>query len=415
MIEMNDGARLRIWTSGSVIPQRLPLVMVHGGPGVPDYLGPVAGIIDDLCLVHRYDQRGTGGSRWEGEHTIGRHVQDLASLLDGWGHDRVVLMGHSFGTDMASYFLLAHPERVAGLIQLAGPFLYSWRDADLAAQRVRRSGDQQARLGELDAIESRTDAEEIEYLALSWFTDHADVTKAWDWALAAARTLRPINYPMNAQLNAAKKADPLESRVDELRELLPPGAVIVGGAGDTRPADALRHLGARLNCEVIIIPDAGHEPWLEAPDQFGAVLRAAVRRQTLRLGSEAAVRFEQAVTAGIAAEVAFALEDVQLGARPGAGQLPRGVRRDAQVDPAMDEHAGDRGQPASLPDQHTVLQPRSGSWSRRQGPAARRAPGTARHRPATACSPTSDRSAATPRCPGAHATAPCPRSDGRWC
>ena len=200
-------------------------------------------------------------------------------MLDVWGHDRVVLMGHSFGTNMASYFLLAHPERVAGLIHLAGPFLYPWRDADLAAQRVRRSDQQQARLDELDAIASRTDAEEIEYLALSWFTDHADRARAWDWALAAARTLRPINYAMNTQLNAAKKTDPLESRVDELRELLPPGAVIIGGAGDTRPADALRRLGASLNCEVIIIPNAGHDPWLEAPDQFGAALRAAVKRQ----------------------------------------------------------------------------------------------------------------------------------------
>jgi pimeloyl-ACP methyl ester carboxylesterase len=284
MIEMDDGARLCTWTAGPVVPQGLPLVMVHGGPGIPDYLAPVARIVDDLCLVHRYDQRGTGGSGWEGEHTIARHVQDLASLIDAWGHDRVVLMGHSFGTSMASYFLLAHPGRVAGLIQCAGPFLGPWREADLAEQRARRSDAQQARLEELDAIASRTDAEEIEYLTLSWFTDHADRARAWDWAMAAARTLRPVNYVMNAQLNAAKKTDPLESRVDELRALLPPGAVIIGGAGDTRPAGALRGLAGRLGCEVIIIPDAGHHPWLEAPGQFAAALRAAAGRLTQTAG-----------------------------------------------------------------------------------------------------------------------------------
>jgi pimeloyl-ACP methyl ester carboxylesterase len=282
MIDSDDGARLRTWTAGSVIPQRFPLVMVHGGPGVPDYLAPVAGIVDDVCLVHRYDQRGTGGSPWQGEHTIARHVHDLALLLDAWAHDRVVLVGHSFGANMASYFLLAHPERVAGLIQIAGPFLDPWREADRAAQRARRTDEQQTRLDELDAMQSRTDAEEIEYLTLSWFTDHADRTRAWDWALASARTLRPVNYAMNSQLNAAKKADPLESHMDELREHLPPDAVIIGGAGDTRPADALRRLGTRLNCEVIIIPNAGHKPWLEAPDQFAAALRAAVQRQTRR-------------------------------------------------------------------------------------------------------------------------------------
>ncbi|MEU8319679.1 alpha/beta hydrolase [Nonomuraea sp. NPDC048881] len=280
MIKLDDGAQLRTWTAGPASSQRFPVVMVHGGPGVPDYLAPVAGIIDDLCLVHRYDQRGTGGSCWEGEHTIARHVDDLALLLDAWGHDQAVLVGHSFGTNMASYFLLVHPERVAGLIQIAGPFLDPWREADQAAQRARRTDEQQTRLDDLDATESRTDAEEIEYLTLSWLTDHADRTRAWDWALASARTLRPINYAMNAQLNAAKKADPLEAHVDELRERLPPGAVIIGGAGDSRPADALRRLGTRLSCETIIIPNAGHHPWLDAPDQFGVALRAAVARQT---------------------------------------------------------------------------------------------------------------------------------------
>jgi pimeloyl-ACP methyl ester carboxylesterase len=279
MVELDDGARLRTWTLGEQTTRRLPVVLVHGGPGVPDYLAPVADLVADLCVVHRYDQRGTGGSPWEGEHTIARHVQDLALLLDAWGHDRVVLVGHSFGTNIASYFLLAHPERVAGLIQVAGPFLDPWREADLAAQRARRTDKQQARLDELDAIEARGEAEEIEYLALSWCTDHADRTRAWEWALASAHALRPVNYTMNRQLNAAKKADPLESRVHELRERVPPGALIVGGAGDSRPADALLRLGTRLRCEVVIIPAAGHFPWLEAPDLFGAALRGALDRQ----------------------------------------------------------------------------------------------------------------------------------------
>jgi pimeloyl-ACP methyl ester carboxylesterase len=186
VIAMGDGAQLRTWTAGSAATSRFPVVMVHGGPGIPDYLAPVAEIIDDLCLVHRYDQRGAGGSRWDGEHTLLRHVEDLASLLDAWGHDRAVLVGHSFGTNRACYFLLAHPERVAGLILLAGPFLDPWRQADQATQRQRRTDQQQARLEQLEAVEPRTDAEETEFLALSSLTDHADRSRAWDWAMQGA-------------------------------------------------------------------------------------------------------------------------------------------------------------------------------------------------------------------------------------
>ncbi|GIF70070.1 proline iminopeptidase [Asanoa ishikariensis] len=272
MIEMDDGVLLRTWTVGTAAPG---VVMLHGGPGVPDYLAPVAELVEDLCVVHRYDQRGTGGSGWVGERLLSRHIQDLVSLLDAWGHDRVVLVGHSYGTNLASYFLLAHPERVAGLVLLAGPFLDPWRDG----ARERRTAEQQARLDELDATAARTDAEEIEYLTLSWFTDHADRMRAWAWADASARMLRPVNYAMNAQLNAAMRDAPLEARVPELKQLLPPGAMIIGGVGDSRPADALRRLGTLLDCEVDVIENAGHFPWLEEPDRFAASFRSAVARQ----------------------------------------------------------------------------------------------------------------------------------------
>jgi pimeloyl-ACP methyl ester carboxylesterase len=278
-VEMDDGVRLRTWQSGSADVDQFPVVLVHGGPGLPDYLEPVATLIDDMTQVQRYDQRGTGGSRWSGVHTVARHVQDLEQLIDVLGRDRMVLIGHSYGTDLTSFFLRAHPERVAGVVYLCGPFVGPWRDATRAAERARRSDSQQARLEQLDVLTSRTDEEEIEYLALSWFTDHADQNHALEWALASARTLRPISWTMNAQLNADKRIDALEDDIDRLREVLPAGAAIIGGGGDPRPAGILRQLAKELGCDVTIIPGAGHHPWLDRPDEFRAALRRVVSRQ----------------------------------------------------------------------------------------------------------------------------------------
>lgn len=276
-IEVDDGVRLATRTTGRVAEDAAAIVMVHGGPGLPDYLGPVADAVGDLYRVHRYDQRGTGGSPWDGEHTIARHVQDLELLLDAWGYDRAVLVGHSFGTDLVSFFLLAHPDRVAGIVYLAGPFLGAWREPTRATEAARRSEHQQARLETLEGSSVRSEAEEIEFLTLSWFPDHVDPQRAWGWAHDAARTRRPVSYAMNAQLNTDKRQVPLESQVERLRALMPPATVIIGGDGDPRPASFLHDLADRLGCDVTIIPGAGHEPWLEQPTAFRTALISALR------------------------------------------------------------------------------------------------------------------------------------------
>lgn len=56
------GSRLAVYVSGASTD---PVVLLHGGPGVPDYLAPVAEILALRHQVIRYDQRGTGQSTAE--------------------------------------------------------------------------------------------------------------------------------------------------------------------------------------------------------------------------------------------------------------------------------------------------------------------------------------------------------------
>lgn len=234
-------------------------------------------MIDDLTVVHRYDQRGVGGSPWQGQHTVERHLQDLDDLIDGWGHDRVALVGHSYGSELAVRYCLRRPDRLAGLVLLAGPFVGAWRDSYRSTQRARMTDAQWGRLAELDAAQPRSAQQEEELLTLSWFPDHYDQGRAWFWASHAARTRRPVNWLMNSQLSRDRQAVPLEHSLDELAAVVPASTVLIGGAGDPRPAASLQYLGERLNRQTVIIPEAGHEPWLEAPELFTQEFRAAVR------------------------------------------------------------------------------------------------------------------------------------------
>ena len=55
-----DIGNLRLWTI--VQGRGVPLVLCSGGLGCCDYLEPLAGMLDDLCEVIRFDHRGCGRS-----------------------------------------------------------------------------------------------------------------------------------------------------------------------------------------------------------------------------------------------------------------------------------------------------------------------------------------------------------------
>ncbi|MCX4679666.1 alpha/beta hydrolase [Streptomyces sp. NBC_01433] len=276
LASMTDGAQLR-WVARGDTTRQPAVVMLHGGPGLPDYLGDVAPMVADLAPVYRYDQRGTGQSPWRGPHSFARHVEDLAELLDEWDVPKAVLIGHSYGTDLASRFCLAHSDRVAAMLLMCGPFVGDWRTGDQAERGRRMSVAQQARLRELEELSHRTEEREVELLTLAWFTDHADLERGWHWAAQGARRRRPVNWAMNGELGREGRADPLDERLAELRACLPARAELLGGRGDPRPLAALESLALRLALPLTRIEGAGHEPWLEQPDAVRAHLRRFVQ------------------------------------------------------------------------------------------------------------------------------------------
>ena len=280
---MTDEARIR-WVALGDRTRKPPVVMLHGGPGLPDYLGDIAPVVADLAPVYRYDQRGTGRSPWQGRHTLTRHVDDLAELLDAWGAPEAVLIGHSYGTDLACRFCLAHSDRVAAMLLLCGPFVGDWRAGDRAERARRMTAAQRDRLRELELEEPahRTEEQEVELLTLAWFTDHADPQRGRGWAAQSALTRRPVNWAMNRELGQQGRADQLEQHLDELRACLPARTELLGGAEDPRPVSALESLASRLDVPLTRIEGGGHEPWLEQPDAVHAHLRRFVRSSTRR-------------------------------------------------------------------------------------------------------------------------------------
>jgi proline iminopeptidase len=99
-----------------------PVVVLHGGPGVPDLAGHLAALAPlaaDGHDVWAYAQRGTGGSSRLADpsgYTTGLAVDDLEQVRRRIGAGRMILLGHSYGSFLAAAYTAAHPERVERLV-----------------------------------------------------------------------------------------------------------------------------------------------------------------------------------------------------------------------------------------------------------------------------------------------------------
>jgi L-proline amide hydrolase len=92
---------------------KLALLVAHGGPGLPhDYLEDLAGVADDQRAVVFYDQLGCGRSDHPDDPALWvmeTFVDELATLREALGLDRVHLLGHSWGGWLALEYALGNP------------------------------------------------------------------------------------------------------------------------------------------------------------------------------------------------------------------------------------------------------------------------------------------------------------------
>ena len=99
---------------------KLPLLVLHGGPGFPhDYLEDLAELADDGRTVVFYDQIGCGKSDHPddpGLWVMETFVEEVVAVRDGLGLERVHLLGHSWGGFLALEYALGDPTGLASLV-----------------------------------------------------------------------------------------------------------------------------------------------------------------------------------------------------------------------------------------------------------------------------------------------------------
>lgn len=271
-VAMDDGAHLWTATTG----EGPPLVLCHGGPGSWDYLRPVAGMVDDIVTVHRYDQRGTARSTFAGPYTVNRFVDDLDQIRQHFGYEKWTVGGHSWGANLSVLYALAYPQRAEAIIYISGTGLgwRNWKRKYHEEEEARWTSGERDRYLELKRRE-RTSEDEREFLILNEMPNFADRKRARHLAerVVAEMSEFKVNYELNGVLGREVDAMEEQELLRKCRGLGMPTLVIHAQA-DPRPFEAVKSMIEVLpNVRVETLADAGHMPWLENPEALRDVLR----------------------------------------------------------------------------------------------------------------------------------------------
>ena len=121
VLRAGDGVALHVGVTG----YGPDVVMLSGGPGCVNYLEDDA--IAPAGVRSWYPEpRGVGRSGG-GPHGLTRAVDDLDDVRRAAGVASWIVVGHSWGADLAVCYALRHPEPVAGVVAVAGTGLQNDR------------------------------------------------------------------------------------------------------------------------------------------------------------------------------------------------------------------------------------------------------------------------------------------------
>jgi proline iminopeptidase len=257
-----------------------PVLLLSGGPGAPSaYLEPVYVELARHAQAILLDQRGTGRStlqRFDSTTlTLRLAVDDIEALRKRLGVEKLTLLGHSWGGQLAMAYTVAHPTRVHALVLVgsagAGPGL-----GKEISEKLK------ARLTPLD-VESihywagqignpRRDAEAR--MAMKRFNTYAYM---YDRRFVDERLKYVTDAELRSPTGAVMTRDlsrigfdlrPELDRIGHDPKLRPAVAIFYGEVDPIGELSAPQIKAAFPSATVYVVARSGHYPWIEAPDVF---------------------------------------------------------------------------------------------------------------------------------------------------
>ncbi|MDX3574961.1 alpha/beta hydrolase [Streptomyces sp. ID05-47C] len=249
-----------------------PLVCLPGGPmRASSYLGNLGGLTAHRRLI-RLDLRGTGDSATPHDpmsYRCDRLVDDVEALRVHLGVERLDLLGHSAGANIAVRYAARHPDRIARLLLVTPSVMAVGIDItpeDRLATVRRREGepwftDAYAALEEI--TQGRATPQRWEAIAPFWYRRWDETARTLQAADAAEKNQEAV--PVFAGEGAF---DPAATRA-ALAELAAPVLLIAGEVDVAGPPRAMAEFAGLFPSAELVVQAAGsHHPWVDDPAHF---------------------------------------------------------------------------------------------------------------------------------------------------
>lgn len=133
-ITADDGVSLQVLTCGA----GPDVVVLSGGPGMVHYLAEES-LAPDGFRCWFPVPRGVSPSEG-GPHDMARAIEDLEAVRQANGIESWIVLGHSWGSDLAVRYALDHPRRVRGVVGIAGHGLHRDREWSAAYEAGKALG-----------------------------------------------------------------------------------------------------------------------------------------------------------------------------------------------------------------------------------------------------------------------------------
>jgi pimeloyl-ACP methyl ester carboxylesterase len=254
---LGDGRTLHVYDTGAdEADGRLPVFWHHGTPNIGSPPAPLFPAAERLGLRWvSYDRPGYGGSTPDPGRDLGSAANLVSSVADALGIDRFAVMGHSGGGSHALACGALLPDRVRGVVSVAGlaPFDAGGLDwfAGMAASGVDSL--HAAAMGR--AEKQRYEASGVEYDPEFTPDDEAALAGRWSWLLEVVR-------PALAHGPGGLIDDDLAYVAPwgaEVEHITAPTLVLHGGRDRVVPSAHAEWLADRCPAaELRLSPDEGH-------------------------------------------------------------------------------------------------------------------------------------------------------------